>query len=271
MIKLNHRGKITEGQDGGIFSSKIFRFNEGGHCTVHSLSTLEVLGEFTVGGNDIVSSHSNSVSICEIDGKPLIFTNVYNNYSSCEDKMLGVCCVYELTEREEFSASLVGIIKVGFTDDIIWRSENTADVRPYGNFAVDGDFIWVFVMRDEARLTRIFKFRLPEFTSHDEKLGVPCAVLEKSDIIEQFDVPYMNYMQGACISNGILYSLEGFGHDHSYPPAIRLIDLAAKKEISYINLVELGYKTEPEFISEYRGKIYYSDAFGDFYELDFEI
>jgi hypothetical protein len=100
-----------------------------------------------------------------------------------------------------------------------------------------------------------------------EEYGVPVAVLEASDILSCFDTPYHLYIQGACCHNGLIYSSEGFNAD--IPPSLRIIDPQAKQQIDHANLAELGYPTEAEWI-DFRGeRCYYSDGFGNLFEVLF--
>ena len=70
---------------------------------------------------------------------------------------------------------------------------------------------------------------------------------------------------------GYLYSTEGFANDMVNRPAIRIISLADKAQVAYMDLTELGYYAEPEMIDFYNGACLYSDAHGNLYTVDFEI
>ncbi len=223
--------------------------------------------------------HSNSVSFGneryeENDEFPLMYCNVYNNYASKEDKLLGVTCVYRIKRQgNEFESELVQIIEIGFTNDLIWKSENKNDVRPYGNIAIDvKDLVYyAFTMRDEDRTTRFFAFELPKLNDgvFDEKYEVKRVVLEKKDIKHYFDCPYQRFMQGACVHQGIAYTVEGFTNMESAPPVLRLIDLKEKKEIAVYKFGDFELNVEPEFIDFEDGICYYADDYGNLFELAF--
>ena len=272
-MKITRIGEITGGQDGAIFKNFLFRFNAKGNCKVHEMgNSYEKISEFELDKANEIVPHSNAVQFgCEYferdDEFPLLYTNVYNNYMWEKDKKKGVCLVYRITRNgEKFSSALVQKITIGFTEDELWKSCDE-DVRPYGNFVIDKEKgrIYAFTMRDKDKTTRYFAFNCPKITDGEN------VVLEKEDVIEYFDCPYHYYIQGATCNKGKIYSTEGFSNDEKNAPAIRIIDLEAKKQIFCANILELGYKEEPEFIDfSEDGTCYYSDAYGNFYVFDEE-
>lgn len=282
-LTLSELPAIPSGQDGAIFGNLLFRFGSSGSGKVVSLPLGNTVGTVTMDRTDLICPHSNSVSFgtkyyAEGDEFPLLYSNVYNTYASSSDRKLGYCCVYRLTRNgTDFRASLVQVIRVGFADDLsLWASKpNYGDVRPYGNFVADDkdDILWAFVMRDADRTTRVFSFNLPDPTegTADPFLGnVPVVTLEEKDILKKFDGGYSNYIQGATVLDGLIYSLEGFTDaKKSSPPAIRVFDTKAGTEAAFVDLYGEGYTIEPEFISVYNGVLYYSDANGKLLSLEF--
>ena len=279
-ICLDKVGMITFGQDGAIYNDCLFRFNGSGDCSVHSLTTLEKVAEFTLEKADILSPHSNAVSFGpyrwkEDDEFPIVYSNLYNNYSSRENRLEGVCCAYRIVrDGTQFSSQLLQVIRVDFVQDSqLWCSESVKDVRPYGNFAVDGEKLFAFVMRDESKTTRFFRFALPKITEGvmDDVWGVPVFQLMPEHIEQQFDECYVNYMQGAACHDGILYSVEGFDmpNDNAHP-YIHIFDTKQEKLVLAVDLTTLGLSRETEFVEVYNGAVYYSDCCGNFYKLRFE-
>ncbi len=137
--------KITSGQDGAIWNNYIFRFDHKGFCAVLDFNTKESVSYFYLDGLDKIIPHSNAVCFgpykySEDDEFPLLYTNVYNTYKNETNRREGICCVYRIKRNGiEFTTRLVQTIKIGFTDvKGLWISENVKDVRPYGNFIVDG-------------------------------------------------------------------------------------------------------------------------------------
>lgn len=288
-MNIKKVAKMKGWQDGAIYGSEMFRFDHKGNCCVYNTADLmsgEVIdltpiAEFRLDRADVIAPHSNAVCFgCDFyeegDSYPLLYANIYNNYASQEDKMIGVCLVYRIQRTEnEFRSTLVQIIEIGFCEDArLWKkSSDGHGVRPYGNFLVDNDSrsYWAFVMRDEKLGTRYFRFDLPSLHDGeiDNRYSVRRVVLRAEDIKEYFDCSYHYYLQGATLHKGKIYSTEGFGgNDRINRPAIRIIDLSAKKE-TYIDLVEQGQNNEAEFISFYGDECFYSDGFGNVFKIDF--
>lgn len=286
-MRVKKLGRITGNQDGAIYGGYIFRFNSSGLCRVYALKDClldspepqKEMAKFYLGNADKIIPHCNSVAFgnefySENDIFPLLYCNVYNNYANAENKMKGATCVYRLQKTgDEFSATLVQIIEIGFTDDTIWRSENATDVRPYGNCALDCDasIYYAFTMRDEDKVTRYFAFDLPKLADgeYDEVLGVNRVTLEKSHIKDSFDCEYHRFMQGACCHKGIIYSVEGFTNSETNPPAIRVIDPAEKVQKEFHIFTKYGMNIEPEMVDFDGDTCYYSDNNGNLFELEF--
>ena len=105
----------------------------------------------------------------------------------------------------------------------------------------------------------------------DEASGIRCVVLNKEDIIDQFDTPYHKYIQGGAFHGGLLYSTEGFGEKETSRSAIRIIDPAKRCQIAYFDLCDAGIPVEREWMDFYEGRCLYSNAHGYIYEMDFEL
>ena len=289
-MEIKQIGKIVGGQDGAIFGGLLFRFGSRGQGYAYDLSAvdaeregdgiIEPLCSFTLDKAELIAPHSNAVFFGteryeEGDELPLLYSNIYNNYAKDEDRLIGVCCVYRVERTEEsFKTTLVQLIRIGFTDDgMLWCSEGGGDVRPYGNFTIDRDrgIYWAFVMRDATRTTRYFAFRLPRLAdgTPDETLGVRCVTLTAADILKSFDCDYHDYVQGACLHGGKIYSVEGFHADGKHPPVMRVIDTVAGAQERYIDLVAHGCLIEPECIDFIGERCYDSDAHGTLYLVDF--
>ena len=271
-------GMVHKGQDGAIWNGCVFRFNGKGLCWVYDLTTMEAVGEFTLDKADMICPHSNAVFFgteyfAEGDEFPILYSNIYNNYPG---QLAGTCCAYRITrEGSAFSSQLVQVIRVGFADTPLWRSEKVEDIRPYGNFVADtpSQSLWAFVMRDESRTTRFFRFPMPKITEGepDAKWGVPVVTLTECDILEQFDGCYVNFMQGAICHEGLIYSVEGFTtpNQRNATPAMRIFDTKKQKQVLHLDLVALGLTVEPEFVEVYDGQFYYADHDGNFYSVTF--
>ena len=281
-IAVTSIGKINFGQDGAIYNGCLFRFSARGICWVYDLQTLEEIGTFTLDKADLLLPHSNAVSFGPDfyvvgDEFPVLYTNIYNTYASAPDRLEGVCCAYRITRKNGvFASQLVQVLQIDFTaDSHLWCSETVQDVRPYGNFAVDAvtGKLHAFVMRDETHTTRFFRFALPKITegTTDATWDVPVVHLTKEDIEQQFDECYVNFMQGACCHNGILYSVEGFDMPTELArPALRIFDTQKQKLVLWADLESVGLTREPELVEVYQGKMYYSDGDGNLLQIRFE-
>ena len=289
-MKIENISKIKDGrQDGAISNGYLFSFNHRGECTVYQMNSLqcaengeaEVFAEFVLDKNDIIVPHSNSVMFGneyydEKDEFPLLYTNIYNNYVNCDEKLKGVCLVYRLQKDENtFTSTLVQMIEIGFVEDEnLWKSGGEKDdLRPYGNFVVDTreNILYAFTMRDNTNSTRYFSFNLPKVSQGQmcEKYGVKKVVLTRDDILDCFDCDYHHFFQGASCHDGKIYSLEGFTDNKDNPPAIRVIDTKLKKEIAFKHFKDLGTNIEPEMIDLYDDICYYTDHNGNMYKLLF--
>lgn len=288
-MKIKQIAKISSGQDGAIWNNQLFRFDTHGNCTVYNLldieadtvKELEPISSFVLDKADIIVPHSNAVFwgtefFAPGDEYPLLYSNVYNNYAKTDNKLIGVCCVYRVERTEEsFKTTLVQLIEIGFTNDSsLWKvSPDRHGARPYGNFVIDrdGGYYYAFVMRDEKLGTRYFKFKIPSLSDGtvDEVYGVKRVVLTPEDICDQFDCPFHRFIQGATLHNNKIYSTEGFHDDQINRPAIRIIDLEGRKEEQYYDILQIGYKCEPEMIDFYGDTCIYSDAGGNLYSIEF--
>lgn len=287
-MNIKRISKIVGGQDGVIWKNELFRFNHKGECNVYQLSEiesdcikeLEPFATFVLDKAELIAPHSNAVSFgaeyfSPTDEYPLLYTNIYNNYAKYEDKMMGVCLVYRIQRTENgFSTTLLQMIEIGFCSDAdLWKAHpDEHGVRPYGNFVIDREknSYWAFVMRNEEKGTRYFRFDLPSVHDGewDARFNIKKIVLRASDIREYFDLGYSRYIQGATVREGKVYSTEGFSGDEVNRPAIRVIDLAARRE-EYYDIMTLGFSNEAELISFYNDTCLYSDFHGDLYAVEF--
>ena len=282
-------GKIKGDQDGAIWNNYLFRFNSVGDCFIYDLNSFNggdteeapEIAKFSLDRVDELRPHSNAVVFGKEyystdDEFPLLYTNIYNNYSWTDTPMKGVCAVYRITRKDkEFTSQLVQIIEIGFVEDCnYWKSPDVDDVRPYGNFVIDRENgkYYGFTMRDKSNSTRFFSFDLPRLSdgNPDEKYGINRVVLNVCDIKEYFDSEYQHFMQGACFNDGKIYSSEGFTDNVDNPAAIRVIDVKNKKQIGFVDLYNMGYTVEAEMIDFWDGICYYSDNHGNLYTIEFD-
>ena len=286
-MKITPIAKIIGGQDGAFWNDYMFRFNAKGEAMVFDAKALDsakectelpLLARFSVNRDEPLLPHFNAVVFgneyyAKGDEFPLLYANLYNNYSGEADRKEGILCAYRVQKiGASFSMTLVQVIRVGFVHDkTLWCSAEEKDVRPFGNFVIDTEkgILYAFTMRDEEHKTRYFSFSLPKLSdgTYNEAYGVKTVTLEKEDILSFFDTEYHAYIQGACCHQGKIYSSEGFSP--TPPAALRVIDPAAKKQICHFNLADMGYPEEAEWIDFRNGKCYYSDILGNLFLVDF--
>ena len=285
-MKIIKLAESKYGQDGAVFGETLFRFDHLGNCSVYDIRalkepeneppTLLPIAEFTLDRVGEITPHGNAVCFGteyfnEGDEFPLLYNNIYNNYAKAEDRLVGVCCVYRIFRTEGgFSSELVGLIRIGFTEDEIWRSADVDDVRPYGNFLIDRERgrLYAYVMRDGDRKTRYFSFGLPSVKDGvpDPRTGVKTITLKKEDILDYFDTPYHNFIQGGIARDGRVYEVEGFNSE--IHPAVRIIDFDKRCEVHHTDFCLMGFDTEAEMIDFLGDTLIYSDAHGVIYRLD---
>jgi len=285
-IKSTFLFKGDCGQDGAVWGDLLFRFETNGVCSVYSMAKREKISEFTLDKADIMCPHSNAVffgseRFYKDDEFPLLYTNIYNNYSKEADRREGMCCVYRLTRSGDgFVTKLVQLIKIGFVDDLgLWKSlPDNGDLRPYGNYIFDTDKnkLYAYVMRDKPHTTGWFEFDMPKCSEGEicEKCGVKVVTLTKSHILAHFETPYSGIIQGACAYDGKIFSLEGGtvpkdNPNPKWPPRMRIIDMDEKCEKAVIYLAEAGLMIEPEMVDFEGDVFYYMDSHGYVYTIDF--
>jgi len=287
-MKIKPIARMTGAQDGAIWGNLLFRFGSAGQARVYALDELKEnmwmpeIASFHLDKADILAPHSNAVAFgteyaAPEDELPLLYTNIYNNYASCEDRLEGMCCVYRLKRQGDIYASeLVQLIQIGFTKEkALWCSDSIpGDVRPYGNFVIDREEnkLYAFTMRDGDLKTRYFSFSLPKLDegSVDPKFGVRKVMLTERNVETFFDCEYHRFLQGACVHKGKIYSVEGFTGSKENQPALRIIDPKMQRQIQHVRFEEYGQNVEPEMIDFREDTCYYSDAEGNLFLLEFD-
>jgi hypothetical protein len=194
-----------------------------------------------------------------------IYSNVYNNYASQPDRHIGECCVYDVHGiANVWGNSMIQVLKVGFIDDLNYWPAAT-EARPYGNFLVDQEkgCLYVYVMYSSKKLTYWYKFDLPDISDGvwDETYGCYVKTLEVGDVLDHWTTPLQNYIQGATVHDGLIWSTEGFtATSGTNVPRMRIIDPVKKSQIAVFNFYADGDPVEPEFIDFYDGKCYYGSV-----------
>ena len=242
-------GLVTYGQDSACYGDNFITFNNSGYYKMYTMNGDLLKASTALDQVATYAPHANAVCFGTEkydagDNYPLLYVNAYNTPGLPQ----GACYVYRLLNN--MSTSLQQQILINFTGDPIWAGDGSS-VRPYGNFIVDTDNnkLYVYVMIDSLNVTRFFKFDLPELSDG------AVVRLEKTDIIEYFDIEWMYYMQGACYFNGKIYASCGFT---SADCKLYVIDLNTKKVTSIVPLG--GFVGEPETVFVYNDELYVSSS-----------
>lgn len=166
-------GMAAEGhsqQDGCAYGDYYFQFSEDGYFGVYNRSDWTYIGSFPLDQVGTITPHCNSACFSRVfldtaDEFPLLYVNAYNNAGL----PLGTCYVHRIFRDENvFSTLLVQTIRVGFTNNELWKS-TANEFRPHGNFVVDFDKnkLFAYVTRDNDLKTRFFEFGLPAVTDSE--------------------------------------------------------------------------------------------------------
>lgn len=248
-------------QDGAIYEGKSFTGDANGTVYIKNAATGEAIQTMTLDKKDVLTVHSNAVTISTRTGIHL-YSNVYSNYKSADDKHIGECCVYSLAEASgAWSNTLAQIIKVGFLDDETYWPPAT-EARPYGNFVVDNDnnILYVYVLYSGKKKIYWYKFALPEVTAGEQNsiYGCPVYTLTTADILDSWQTEYLEYIQGGCVHDGLIWSTSG-ADGYWGQAKMSVIDPAKKSTVATFNFWNDDNAVEPEFVDFDGGVLYYGD------------
>ena len=213
-------------------------FNNEGRCRMHNLKTKKRLAEFDL-ACAAVTTHANSVSFGVEQPPGAYFPALY--VSEC----LGVdghrrCFVESITPKGPKLIQTLEI-KTGGTEE---RSNNWM-VDPKNKVIYS-----IATFRDDSKLfAQITKWPLPP-------LGKKKVVLQKSDILDQFSVPFPNvYVQDSCIRGDYLYHafgnrVDAEGTREQKSREIHVINLKTRKTEKIIDIND-SCPLEPEGLDFY--------------------
>lgn len=267
-INLNNTFDIVKiypnltAQSGCYFNGILFLFRDNATFSAIDIEERSLIGTYDIADKSI-EPHCNSAVFGNeyydsADLYPLVYINAYNNTSLPK----GTCYAYRLqgNKTSGFTMTLVQTISIGFTNDSEW-TDGVGDTRPYGNFVIDtiGNYLYVYTLLDTSKVTRFFKFSLPTIADGSE------VTLNKSDIIEKFDVDYIDRIQDATLHCGKIYMNSGV-YDKMY---LSVINCKTKKVVSVIDYAKCGYENEPEILTIYNKKLIISFNTKGYYLLEF--
>lgn len=248
-------------QDGAIYDGKSFVGDANGTIYIKTAATGEAIQAMALDKNDVLTVHSNAVAISTRTGVHL-YSNVYSNYKSAEDKHIGECCVYSLSEASGvWSNALAQIIKIGFlADETYWPPET--EPRPYGNFVVDDEnnILYAYVLYSGKKKIYWYKFNLPEVTAGAQSsvYGCPVCTLTTADILDSWQTEYLEYIQGGCVHDGLIWSTSG-ADGYWGRAKMSVIDPEKKTTIATFNFWDDDNAVEPEYVAFDGDVLYYGD------------
>lgn len=229
-------GVSVQGAD--CYGDYLFQFQDKNAAVyIYNLKEKKYLGKVSLKPNN--NNHCNNTSFSRIfyqegDEFPLIYVSgsgsgTYNQVQ-----------VYRIT-RSGSSFSLEQV------QEIILPKASSANNLYWTGAILDNDnnYMYIYGNMNGAQIVR---FNIPE--AHQASVS-----LNDKDILEQFTLDKFTHQQGANIKDGLLYVFDGVPAwgDTNY---LRIIDLKNKKELAKINIMEKGFKVEPEGTFFYKKELY---------------
>ena len=240
---------LSAPQSAAVYGDLIFTFSSSAGFNVRNLTSWKIVGD----GNyptDLVPHANVAFFGTEFydpnDNFPIVYLNAYNNAG------LPKGTLYAFRIANDFTMTLVQTITIGFTTSSIW-TDGSGDSRPYGNFAADFDYgyLYAYTLKDTSNVTRFFKFNLPKLSDGD-------VTFAESDILDYWDCDYFRFIQDNFCKDGKIYLLSGYGVEGNNG-FLRVVNTVSKKEVSRINLNKSLFTKitsfEPELITLYNGDI----------------
>lgn len=252
-------------QDGCIFNDTLFLFNSIGTCYVYNINdNYSLICETALPDYCGFVPHSNCVcfgsKVDDSDDFPLLYTNVYNNYSN-NPYSYGMCFVYRIfVQGYNYQFNLVQVIKLSFSNDNTLWNDDSFNISPFGNFLIDNDKLIVYLNIFSTSKTRFFVLPLPTISN---ELFVE---IDSHEICYFIDTQLFKYIQGGTIHNKCILSLEGFG-TIDFPAVLRIINLNNKLLRTVFLDCIIGEK-EPEFISIYNEYLFIGEHNGEIFSFD---
>ena len=105
----------------------------------------------------------------------------------------------------------------------------------------ENNYMYIYANKNGAEIA---KLNIPD--TH-----LPELILTEEDILEQFSLNKFKHQQGAVISNGLLYVMDGVPGwgDTNY---LRIIDLEKHEDYAIYNVSEMGFNQEFEGLTVYK-------------------
>lgn len=225
-------------QGADCYGDYLFQFQDKNAAVyIYNLKEKKYIGKVILTAN--TNNHCNNASFSRIfyhetDEFPLIYVSgsgsgTYNHVQ-----------VYRITRHDpSFTIEQIQEIvlpKANADNDLYWT-----DIMIYG------DHLCVSTAASEGD-GKISFFKVPPIYEKN-------ITLTDEDITDSFHVGRFTHHQGANINGDLLYIFDGVPAwgDTNY---LRIIDLNKKKDIAKINIMEKGFKCEPEGAFFYNGDLF---------------
>lgn len=229
-------GVSVQGAD--CYGDYLFQFQDKNAAVfIYNLKDKKYVGKVSLTPNN--SNHCNNASFSRIfyhegDEFPLIYVSgsgsgTYNHAQ-----------VYRITRNNSS-------FKIELVQEITFPTSNAENDLYWTDVMMHKDYMCVSTAASEGD-GKITLFKIPS-TNNTQ------VSLTSDDIIDSFHVGKFTHHQGANIKNDILYIFDGVPAwgDTNY---LRIIDLKNKKDLAKINIIEKGFKIEPEGAFIYNGELY---------------
>jgi hypothetical protein len=115
-------------QDGAFYKGLLYKNASNGTVAVVEPKQGQIIAEYEHEKVNMLRPHANSVFIVERNGVPYMYSNIYNNYSSAENRHIGECCVYKSYEYLSKLEFISGGLNSATGD---WTVGNSRQVTEY--------------------------------------------------------------------------------------------------------------------------------------------
>lgn len=257
MSFTKYASNSVSGQSSAIYGDYLFIVKDKlTNVICYNMSTKTVLYNLATGLSKDSTWHCNqcqfgTLKYSQDDMFPVLYITVTNNAQG-RCSWVAYRIIPTLTDNEISSFTIEEV-------QTIYLPAMT-DENCLGNFniAVDHErgFLWGYGRNNNSNADSYQKATFARFPM--PPLSEQTVTYEDSDIITSFmDTWWMAYAQGGFIKNGKLVIMQGYASVNLIN--LRVIDLyVAKRQVSYVSLLENGFTEEPEGVFFYNGSIYTS-------------
>ena len=221
-------------QGASCYGDYLFQFqNHNANVYIYNLKERNHVE--TVPMEPITANHCNNVSFSNLfyeeeDEFPLLYVSGsgYGTYNHAQVyRIKRIASSFTFTKVQEITLPKCTEANNLYWTGIIMDNEN--------------NYMYVYANKNGAQIA---KFNIPD--THQ-----PEITLTDEDILEQFSLNSFTHQQGAAISNGFLYVMDGVPGwgDTNY---FRIIDLEKHEDYAIYNVSEMGFNPEFEGLTVYK-------------------